>query len=212
MSGIVLFGAGSPICADVVESCRRSGLRVAAAIRNVPGTVYVDESTSVLEATAVTADIAALPFLLPLFSPDNRRIALRAATERGFHKAARLVDCTAIMSSRCVIEEGVYVNAGAIVGSGSTLERFVFCNRGANIGHHCRIGPFASIGPGAVLAGSVTIGEDSLIGAGSIILPKVRIGRSVLVAAGAVVNRDVPDGICVAGNPARVLARPPATL
>jgi hypothetical protein len=195
----------------VAESCRRNGLQIAAAIRNVPGEAYVGPGTSTLEVDAITADVAALPFILPLFSPRNRHIALAAATQLGFRDAARLVDCTSIVAGDCVIEPGVYVNAGCIIGSGSTLQRFAFCNRGANIGHHCRIGAFASIGPGAVLAGSVVIGDDSRIGAGAVILPKVGIGSGVMVAPGAVVNRDAPDGSFVAGNPARILARPPAS-
>jgi tetrahydrodipicolinate N-acetyltransferase len=35
----------------------------------------------------------------------------------------------------------------------------------------------------------------------------LRIGRDALVGAGAVVVRDVPDGVVVAGNPARILRR-----
>ena len=206
-SGIVLFGAGSPICGDVAESCRRNGQPVAAAIRNVPGPVYAGDDIPLLDAGALPAEITALPFLLPLFDPKNRRIALEDATRRGFRVAACVVDRTAIVAQDCVIESGVYVNACSIVGAGSRLEQFAFCNRGANIGHHCRIGAFASIGPGAILAGMVTVGEDSQIGAGAVILPQVQIGAGALVAPGAVVARDVPDGGFAAGNPARILAR-----
>lgn len=208
MSGIVLFGAGSPICADVVETCRRNGQPIAAAIRNVPGPVYVDGSVPVLDVSEIPPGIVALPFVLPLFNPDSRRVAHAAATDCGFRDAARLTDRTSIVANDCRIEVGVYINAGCVVGSGSAFQRFAFCNRGANIGHHCRIGAFASIGPGAVLAGLVTIGDDSLIGAGAIILPKVSIGSGAIVAPAAVVTRNVPDGGFAAGNPARVLARP----
>jgi hypothetical protein len=204
---VVLFGAGSAICADVAASCRRNGQPVAAAIRNVPGPVYAGDDIPVFDAAELPAEIVALPFLLPLFDPKNRRAAFADATRRGFRDPARLVDRTAIIAPDCAVEPGVYVNAGAIVGAGSRLERFAFCNRGANIGHHCRIGAFASIGPGAVLAGLVTIGEGSQVGAGAVILPRVQIGAGALVAAGAVVTRDVPDGGFAAGNPARVLAR-----
>jgi sugar O-acyltransferase (sialic acid O-acetyltransferase NeuD family) len=207
VNGLVLFGVGSPICADVVETCRRNGMPVAAAIRNVSGPVYVDDSIRVVEVGNLTAEIAAQPYMLPLFDPANRRIAHAAAQELGFDQPARLLDRTSIVASNCRIEEGVYINAGVIVGSASSLDRFAFCNRGANIGHHCRIGPFVSIGPGAVLSGSVTIGEGSVIGAGAIILPKITVGAGATIAAGAVVGRDVSDGGFAAGNPARVLAR-----
>ncbi len=43
------------------------------------------------------------------------------------------------------------------------------------------------------------------IGANSTILPGVEIGEDSLVGAGSVVVKDVPAGIVVAGNPARVI-------
>jgi acetyltransferase-like isoleucine patch superfamily enzyme len=47
----------------------------------------------------------------------------------------------------------------------------------------------------------------ALIGAHATLLPGVTIGRNALVGAGAVVVRDVPDGVVVVGNPARVIKR-----
>ena len=210
MNGIVLFGAGSPICVDIVETCRRNGYAIVAAIRNVPGDVYVDASIRVLEAADVTPELALMPFVLPLFGPQNRRKALAAATELGFRNSAKLVDHTAIVASDCQVATGVFVNAGCIIAGAATLGEFAFCNRGANIGHHCRIGAFASIGPGAILAGLVEVGESSQVGAGAVILPEVKIGVGALVAPGAVVGRDVPDNSFAAGNPARIQARPTA--
>lgn len=209
MNGLVLFGAGSPICADVVETCRRNGQPIAAAIRNVPGPVHAGDGVDILDADALPPQISSLSFLLPLFDPNNRRTALAAANDLGFRHPARLVDCTAIVAASSRIEAGTYVNAGCILASGVVLGEFAFCNRGANIGHDCRVGAFVSIGPGAILSGNVTIGNASQIGAGAIILPKVTIGAGALVAPGAVVSRDMPDGSFAAGNPARITMRRP---
>jgi acetyltransferase-like isoleucine patch superfamily enzyme len=52
---------------------------------------------------------------------------------------------------------------------------------------------------------AVEIGDDAWIGIGAIILKGVRIGRGARIGAGSVVVRDVPDGACVAGNPARIV-------
>lgn len=35
---------------------------------------------------------------------------------------------------------------------------------------------------------------------------KVVVGNNVCVGAGAVVTSDVPDGACVAGNPAKIIS------
>jgi acetyltransferase-like isoleucine patch superfamily enzyme len=53
--------------------------------------------------------------------------------------------------------------------------------------------------------GPVKIGDDVFIGINSIIMPGVTVGSRVVIGAGSVVTRDVPNGVVVAGNPARVI-------
>jgi len=53
--------------------------------------------------------------------------------------------------------------------------------------------------------GRVSIGNDVFIGINAIIMPGVRIGNRVIIGAGSVVTRSIPDGLMVAGNPARVI-------
>lgn len=55
------------------------------------------------------------------------------------------------------------------------------------------------------MVGTVIIEDGVFVGAGSILLPGVRIGRGAYVAAGSVVAADVPAGVMVGGNPARVI-------
>lgn len=49
------------------------------------------------------------------------------------------------------------------------------------------------------------IEEGAIIGAGAIIMPGVTVGKKSLVAAGALVTKDVPAGMVVVGNPAKVV-------
>jgi acetyltransferase-like isoleucine patch superfamily enzyme len=50
-----------------------------------------------------------------------------------------------------------------------------------------------------------TIRRGARIGAGAVLCPGVEIGEEAFVGAGAVVVKDVPPGVVVVGNPARVL-------
>lgn len=51
----------------------------------------------------------------------------------------------------------------------------------------------------------IHVGSDVWIGGGSIICPGVKIGNRSIIGAGSVVTKDVPEGVIVAGNPARVI-------
>jgi acetyltransferase-like isoleucine patch superfamily enzyme len=51
----------------------------------------------------------------------------------------------------------------------------------------------------------VRIDDDVWIGIGAIILKGVHIGFGAKIAAGSVVTKDVPAGVTVAGNPAKVV-------
>ena len=47
--------------------------------------------------------------------------------------------------------------------------------------------------------------KGASIGSGATILSKVTVGERAIVGAGSVVTKSVPDGVIVAGNPAKVL-------
>lgn len=72
------------------------------------------------------------------------------------------------------------------------------------IAHNVQVGPNAMIIAGAEVSGSVEIGAEAWIAPQATILNKIKIGARALVGIGAVVVEDVPEGMVVAGNPARV--------
>lgn len=53
----------------------------------------------------------------------------------------------------------------------------------------------------------VTIGNDVWIGGRAIICPGVTIGDRSVIGAGSVVTKEVPVGVVVAGNPARIIRK-----
>lgn len=51
----------------------------------------------------------------------------------------------------------------------------------------------------------VTIGDNVWIGGSCVILPGVTIGSNVVIGAGSVVTKDLPDNVCAARNPCKVI-------
>lgn len=53
--------------------------------------------------------------------------------------------------------------------------------------------------------GRVTIEDNVFIGASAVVLPCVRIGKNSIIGANSVITKDVPEGVVVAGNPAKII-------
>lgn len=93
--------------------------------------------------------------------------------------------------------------------------------RGSKIKHHSYIGDAVvgkgvNIGAGTITANydgkkksSTVIEDGAFVGVGSILIAPVRIGKNALIGAGSVVtkNKNVPEGVTVAGVPARILKK-----
>lgn len=208
MTAFVLYGVGSAIVVEYVESCARAGHALVAGIANRDVPSFLPGDVRLVEAAAIDDALLAAACLCPLFTPTNRFTATNEARQRGFAFSSALTDPTAIVASDVTVGGGSYVNAGVIIGAATTIAGDVVINRGASIGHHGRIADFASIGPGVTIAGQVTIGRGAMIGAGAVIGPTVEIGAHAMVGAGAVVLTDVPAHRKVFRASASLVAKP----
>lgn len=91
------------------------------------------------------------------------------------------------------------VVGSTVIGAGTKIDNLVHIAHGVKIGKNC------IIVAGTVIGGSSEIGDNCTIGINASIKNKVKIGNNVTVGMGAVVLKDVPDGVTVVGNPARIL-------
>lgn len=108
------------------------------------------------------------------------------------------------------------------IGEGSIICGFVHLTSNIKIGkgfhaniysyiaHDCVIGDFVTFAPRVSCNGNVHIEDHAYIGTGAVLRQgtpdkPLIIGKGAIVGMGAVVTKDVPAGVTVVGNPARIL-------
>ncbi|MFR9545235.1 MAG: acetyltransferase [Rikenellaceae bacterium] len=117
----------------------------------------------------------------------------------------RAIHPSAIIADTVSVGVGTVVMHGAIIQTDAQIGNHVIVNTGVSIDHECLIGDFVHLSPSSTLCGNVHVGEGSWIGAGATVINNVSIGNWSIVAAGSVVTKDVPNGVIVAGVPAKII-------
>lgn len=108
----------------------------------------------------------------------------------------------------CHIHRSAQIMACSVIQQQTTIEENSVVNTACVIEHDCHIGASSFLGPRVVLGGRVRIAAAVFVGAGAVVLPGITLDAASTIGAGAVVTRDVPAGVTVVGNPARVLMDP----
>ncbi len=136
------------------------------------------------------------------------------------------VPCRLVLGPRCSLGEGVTLNvaptAGIVLGADVSLNTgcTLVASESIRIGDGVAIGEYVSIrdqqhrfrpGRGVLDQGydiaPVEIGANCWIGRGAFIGPGSRIGADCIVGANSVVHGVFPDGVLIAGAPARIRRR-----
>ena len=116
-----------------------------------------------------------------------------------------LISKRAVVADNAVIAPGCIIRHNAIIGPLVRLGENTVISDNAYVGHDSNIGCNVYIAPGVNINGSVSIGDNTFVGTGAVILPELKIGNDCVIGAAACVNKDVAEGIKVAGVPAHPL-------
>lgn len=115
-------------------------------------------------------------------------------------------DTSCVMDDVC-IGEGALVSPFVTFTSNIRIGRCFHANLNSYVEHDCVIGDFVTFAPGVHCNGNVQIGDLAYIGSGATIRQGLKIGAGAVIGMGAVVTKDVPAGVTVVGNPARILEK-----
>ena len=113
------------------------------------------------------------------------------------------------------VKIGAYAEVGrdVVVGDNTNISAGVFIPENVVLEDNVFVGPHAvftndknppSFGKWRDSIPTI-VKSGASIGANSTILPNLVIGKNSVVGAGSVVTKDVPDGVTVVGNPAKIL-------
>lgn len=120
-----------------------------------------------------------------------------------------------VKADSVVVLDEVDVGEGAILchftqlTSNIRIGRHFHANIYSYVAHDCVIGDYVTFAPAVKCNGNVVIEDHAYIGTGAVIKQGIPgkplvIGKGAVVGMGAVVTKDVPPGVTVVGNPAKV--------
>ncbi|CAA7625707.1 NeuD/PglB/VioB family sugar acetyltransferase [Magnetospirillum sp. SS-4] len=140
-------------------------------------------------------------------APADRAAIVGRLMARGA-RFASIIHPLAWVARPSEIGEGCVIAPFATIGMNARLGPHCLINTHAGIGHDAELEACCVVSPHAVVNGGAALGHGVLIGSAAVVTPRRRVGGGAQVSAGSVVQSDVPGGVTVWGNPARIVARP----
>ncbi len=142
-------------------------------------------------------------FILGIGDPSNRKILADHLISLGGKLESIISSHASIGSFGVTLATGLNIMTGVVITNQVMIGEGVLVHIHTSIHHDTMIGNYTTISPGCRILGHVQIGSYCFIGSNVTLLPGVIIGDHCIVGAGAVVTDNVPNGVKVAGVPAK---------
>jgi acetyltransferase-like isoleucine patch superfamily enzyme len=192
-----------------------------------PGTI-VPEDCTILDYAVVGKQPTLSPRstakheeLSPLELGPGTVVSTGAVVFAGTRIGARvIVGDQACVRERCAIGDDVVIGRGSLVendttvGARTKIQAMAYVTAYATLEEDVFIAPCVQTSNDNFMGRTEkrhelrrgpTIRRGARVGVGAVLCPAVEVGEEAFVGAGAVVVTDVPPGVVVVGNPARVL-------
>lgn len=204
-STLIVFGSGghAKVVIDAAEKQGFSQILVADDSETNWGTLLL--GYRVLGGREALLQLATRPQAIVAIGDNAARLRIAGWLETNGFALTSVIHPSAQIGRGARIGRGSLLVAGVIVNSDAVIGANVIVNTGATVDHDCIVGEGVHLAPGVHLCGHAEVGAGSLLGVGTVVIPRVRIGAHCVVGAGSTVLDDVPDGVRVAGVPARPL-------
>ena len=119
-------------------------------------------------------------------------------------KIATLIDPRATVSPRARIDNGSIICEFASVHADVSMGMNCLVQPYCVVAHDTQIGDHSVLSPHCAPGGASVFGKRVFVGMHSSIKEKLTIGDDVIIAMGAAVFQNLPEGVTVVGNPARI--------
>jgi sugar O-acyltransferase (sialic acid O-acetyltransferase NeuD family) len=205
---IIILGANGN-CLDLAEAAEGAGMSVLG---------FLDDDASLQGKTLgnwrVIGRVAdarqwsgEADFVCGIGSPTSYKRKLEIVQTSGLEadRWARVVHSSAVVSSLAELGGGCALLSHASIGARARLGCHVMMLQGSVVSHDSIIGDGCVLATGACVSGGCDIGQSVYLGSRCCVREGICVGAGALIGMGAVVVRDVPAGVVVAGNPARII-------
>lgn len=102
-----------------------------------------------------------------------------------------IIDPSAIISTKAVVEEGTFIGKGVVVNIDARIGRMSIINTRTVVEHDNLIGPFSHLAVNVIMCGNVRTGSHVFIGANTTVIQGVSIGDRTIIGANSLVLHDM---------------------